>query len=85
MKGVQCYELFGGIALKIHTFSFSFSKNIITVSVKSSNIFALAIGKQWPNMFISISTTIRAIHRTPVVVVPPKSQEKFQVAEKAVC
>ena len=25
MKGVQCYELFGGIALKIHTFSFSVS------------------------------------------------------------
>ena len=24
MKGVQCYELFGGIALKIHTFSFLF-------------------------------------------------------------
>ena len=24
MKGVQCYELLGGIALKIHTFSFSF-------------------------------------------------------------
>ena len=24
MKGVQCYELFGGIALKIHTFSFSY-------------------------------------------------------------
>ena len=24
MKGVQCYELFGGIAPKIHTFSFSF-------------------------------------------------------------
>ena len=23
MKGVQCYELFGGITLKIHTFSFS--------------------------------------------------------------
>ena len=22
VKGVQCYELFGGIALKIHTFSF---------------------------------------------------------------
>ena len=28
MKGVQCYELFGGIALKIHTFSFfSFSNS----------------------------------------------------------
>ena len=25
VKGVQCYELFRGIALKIHTFSFSFS------------------------------------------------------------
>ena len=25
MKGVQCYELFGGIAFKNHTFSFSFS------------------------------------------------------------
>ena len=25
MNGVQCYELFGGIALKNHTFSFSFS------------------------------------------------------------
>ena len=24
MKGVQCYELFGGIALKIHTFFFIF-------------------------------------------------------------
>ena len=24
VKGVQCYELFGGIALKIHTFSSSF-------------------------------------------------------------
>ena len=23
MKGVQCYELFGGIALKNHAFSFS--------------------------------------------------------------
>ena len=22
VKGVQCYEFFGGIALKIHTFSF---------------------------------------------------------------
>ena len=27
MKGVQCYELFGGIALKIHTFSFFFHFN----------------------------------------------------------
>ena len=25
MKGVQCYELFGGIALKNHAFSFSYA------------------------------------------------------------
>ena len=31
MKGVQCYELFGGIALKNHAFSFfiSFHPNLI--------------------------------------------------------
>ena len=37
MKGVQCYELFGGIALKNHTFSFSFfffiTINLIIVGV----------------------------------------------------
>ena len=31
MKGVQCYELFGGIALKIHTFSFFHFKVPIAV------------------------------------------------------
>ena len=30
MKGVQCYELFGGIALKNHAFSFSLSAKIPT-------------------------------------------------------
>ena len=29
VKGVQCYELFGGIALKNHTFSFSISTCVI--------------------------------------------------------
>ena len=32
MKGVQCYELFGGIALKNHTFSF-FSFRHATINV----------------------------------------------------
>ena len=32
MKGVQCYELFGGIALKIHTFSFFFHVLIESLS-----------------------------------------------------
>ena len=30
MKGVQCYELFGGISLKNHTFSFFFFRLINT-------------------------------------------------------
>ena len=29
MKGVQCYELFGGIALKNHAFSFSIDESTI--------------------------------------------------------
>ena len=32
MKGVQCYELFGGIALKIHTFSF-FKDEILVLTL----------------------------------------------------
>ena len=37
MKGVQCYELFGGIALKIHTFSFfSFPFSFANSSVWNS-------------------------------------------------
>ena len=37
MKGVQCYELFGGIALKIHTFSFSFSTGFDVKSFPSQS------------------------------------------------
>ena len=38
VKGVECYELFGGIALKIHTFSFSFinvdiSQRLLAISL----------------------------------------------------
>ena len=29
MKGVQCYEFFGGIALKNHAFSFFFMSTIV--------------------------------------------------------
>ena len=41
MKGVQCYELFGGIALKIHTFSYVIffhrtDKNLFLYVLKSS-------------------------------------------------
>ena len=42
MKDVQCYELFGGIALKNHAFSFHFQSNlqldkhIITICAKAS-------------------------------------------------
>ena len=39
MKGVQCYELFGGIALKNHTFSFlnrNMSRNSVDDEFKKS-------------------------------------------------
>ena len=47
MKGVQCYELFGGIALKIHTFSFSFSMN-------SGDILLQNISKLFARIYIHI-------------------------------
>ena len=36
MKGVQCYELFGGIALKNHTFSFSRMSSILRTKLMAS-------------------------------------------------
>ena len=33
MKDVQCYELFGGIALKNHAFSFHFSFNAYDIYI----------------------------------------------------
>ena len=35
MKGVQCYELFGGIALKNHTFSIFFFKLYRTTNINT--------------------------------------------------
>ena len=44
MKGVQCYELFGGIALKIHTFSFFiFKVGMHKGSVLSPFLFAVVV------------------------------------------
>ena len=34
MKGVQCYELFGGVALKNNTFSFHFISFLLDVNVR---------------------------------------------------
>ena len=39
MKGVQCYELFGEIALKIHTFSFFFHIMLPFLPLISANAF----------------------------------------------
>ena len=38
MKGVQCYELFGGIALKNHTFSFHRHEIVIDIGMISIGI-----------------------------------------------
>ena len=39
MKGVQCYELFGGIALKNHTFSFHFHLIIVLLLLLYTQVF----------------------------------------------
>ena len=39
MKGVQCYELFRGIALKNHTFSFFISFVLLDMNCFASNEF----------------------------------------------
>ena len=44
MKGVQCYELFGGIALKNNTFSFFiFNIEIYLTNVVISDIYVIYI------------------------------------------
>ena len=43
MKGVQCYELFGGIALKNHTFSFSLSLSMFTVAQALTSLLLIVI------------------------------------------
>ena len=57
MKGVQCYELFGGIALKIHTFSFF---SFLDTEVDDSNP---SISMMCPSVrhFISIASVDSAV------------------------
>ena len=38
MKGVQCYELFGGIALKNHTFHFQLANDKKTWKKKTDEV-----------------------------------------------
>ena len=45
MKGVQCYELFGGMALKNHAFSFSFFVYPVLQMQNSSQIILINIFK----------------------------------------
>ena len=46
MKDVQCYDLFGGIALKNHAFSFSFVCSLYCVENSSYCFFLHYIN--WP-------------------------------------
>ena len=59
MKGVQCYELFGGIALRIHTFSF------FIFSQFQNGYWAVSSGENAPQ-----SISIEHLHgsATPVTI-----------------
>ena len=68
MKGVQCYELFGGIALKIHTFSFSFFHSCLS-DVKSwatANMLKLNDNKT-ELMFVTSKRT-KHLHSLPTSI-----------------
>ena len=56
MKGVQCYELFGGIALKIHTFSFFHFH--IHPKVKTCNGSATFVKKQSKTIYSHIGAKL---------------------------
>ena len=51
MKDVQCYELFGGIALKNHAFSFAFS------SGKGSDVVIMSRGRYIAEAYRQLSDT----------------------------
>ena len=66
MKGVQCYELFGGIALKIHTFSF-FHFHDVTSHLQWILKYAARVILRLP-MSSSITTHLKSHHWLPVKV-----------------
>ena len=55
MKGVQCYELFGGIALKINTFSFHIRESAIFQSQLPLKI-SRTMNWMWIAMSLSVSS-----------------------------
>ena len=67
MKGVQCYELFGGIALKINTFSFFIFFHDVTSHLQRIQNYAARVILRLP---MSSITTInfKSLHWLPVKV-----------------
>ena len=67
MKGVQCYELFGGIALKIHTFSFfifSVKDKILQPSVYCTSTILNELSRDvvWTFCFVVFETENGLFH-----------------------
>ena len=58
MKGVQCYELFGGIALKNHAFSFfNIWLDICLYRMKMSGFYYMKIVHNYRNLRQNLSNT----------------------------
>ena len=62
MEGVQCYELFGGIALKIHTFSFHFIGKIFFAVYFEGNVLLCLLFHGLFCFFLSVYVYTLYIH-----------------------
>ena len=68
MKGDQCYELFGGIALRNHassmdnlanlSISYYFSANLSALRKKDGSIRPMAVGDVSDDSYLSLPTTL---------------------------
>ena len=62
MKDVQCYELFGGIALKYHAFSFSFRQFVVDSLTLCSILSSLKRHNRYSLIFYIFFSELQLIY-----------------------
>ena len=72
MKGLQCYEIFGGIALKNHAFSFSYEHSMGDVKPWTTNNM-LKLNDNKTERTVVTSNSIKQLHSTPTSIIIAKA------------